>query len=246
MRKQKKEVILVIGAGSGIGKAIAEQLIELKETIIIADINLNKWDSNPKNNILFYQVNVTNEESINIMIKHFRTENIKINGLVYTVGKAVTLPLSSIKIDVYKELLELNTISFFNLISKLATQQLFSDQGASIIVISSIVGQYGARGKSAYGLTKGAIDSGIKSLALEMASNNIRVNAIAPGTVQTEMLDKLISSIGEEAVKKMLLDYPLGLGYPQDISDLAVFLLSKQSKWVTGSIITIDGGYSAR
>ena len=246
MRKQKKEVILVIGAGSGIGKAIAEQLIELKETIIIADINLNKWDSNPKNNILFYQVNVTNEESINIMIKHFRTENIKINGLVYTAGKAVTLPLNSIKTETYKELIELNTLSFFNLISKLATHQLISEQGASIVVISSVVGQYGARGKSAYGLTKGAIDSGIKSLALEMASKNIRVNAIAPGTVQTEMLDKLISSIGEEEVKKMLLDYPLGLGYPHDISNLAVFLLSKQSKWITGSIITLDGGYSAR
>jgi len=79
-----------------------------------------------------------------------------------------------------------------------------------------------------------------------MASKNIRVNAIAPGTVQTEMLDKLISSIGEEEVKKMLLDYPLGLGYPHDISNLAVFLLSKQSKWITGSIITLDGGYSAR
>lgn len=246
MRKQKKEVILVIGAGSGIGKAIAEQLIELKETIIIADINLNKWDSNPKNNILFYQVNVTNEESINIMIKHFRTENIKINGLVYTAGKAVTLPLNSIKTETYKELIELNTLSFFNLISKLATQQLISEQGASIVVISSVVGQYGARGKIAYGLTKGAIDSGIKSLALELASKNIRINAIAPGTVQTEMLDKLISSVGEEEVQRMLLDYPLGVGYPQDISNLAVFLLSKQSKWITGSIITIDGGYSIR
>jgi NAD(P)-dependent dehydrogenase (short-subunit alcohol dehydrogenase family) len=246
MLKQKKEVILVIGAGSGIGKAIAEQLIELKEAIIIADINLNKWDSNPKNNILFYQLNVTNEESINIMIEHFRTEDISINGLIYTVGKAVTLPLNSIKTETYKELIELNTLSFFNLISKLATHQLISEQGASIVVISSVVGQYGARGKIAYGLTKGAIDSGIKSLALEMASKNIRVNAIAPGTVQTEMLDKLISSIGEEEVKKMLLDYPLGVGYPQDISELAVFLLSKQSKWITGSIITIDGGYSAR
>ena len=246
MLKQKKEVILVIGAGSGIGKAIAEQLIELKEAIIIADINLNKWDSSQIKNVLHYQLNVTNEESINIMIKHFRTENIKINGLVYTAGKAVTLPLNSIKTETYKELIELNTMSFFNLISKLATQQLFSDQGASIVVISSVVGQYGARGKIAYGLTKGAINSGIKSLALEMASSKIRINAIAPGTVQTEMLDKLISSIGEEEVNKMLLDYPLGLGYPQDISDLTFFLLSNQSKWITGSVITIDGGYSAR
>jgi len=246
MLSQKKDVILIVGGGSGIGKAIAERLIKLKEDIIIADINLNKWDSSQIKNVLHYQLNVTNEESINIMIEHFRTEDIHLKGLVYTVGKAVTLPLNSIKTETYKELIELNTMSFFNLISKLATQQLFSDQGASIVVISSIVGQYGARGKIAYGLTKGAIDSGIKSLALEMASNNIKVNAIAPGTVQTEMLDKLISSIGEEAVKKMLLDYPLGLGYPQDISDLAVFLLSKQSKWVTGSIITIDGGYSAR
>ncbi len=246
MLSQKKDVILIVGGGSGIGKAIAEQLITLKEDIVIADINLNKWDSSQIKNVLHYQLNVTNEESINIMIEHFRTEDIHLKGLVYTVGKAVTLPLNSIKTETYKELIELNTMSFFNLISKLATQQLISEEGASIVVISSIVGQYGARGKIAYGLTKGAIDSGIKSLALEMASKNIRVNAIAPGTVQTEMLDKLISSIGEEEVNKMLLDYPLGLGYPQDISDLAFFLLSKQSKWITGSVITIDGGYSAR
>jgi len=246
MLSQKKDVILIVGGGSGIGKAIAEQLITLKEDIVIADINLNKWDSSQIKNVLHYQLNVTNEESINIMIEHFRTEDISINGLIYTVGKAVTLPLNSIKTETYKELIELNTLSFFNLISKLATHQLISEQGASIVVISSVVGQYGARGKIAYGLTKGAIDSGIKSLALEMASKNIRVNAIAPGTVQTEMLDKLISSIGEEEVKKMLLDYPLGLGYPHDISNLAVFLLSKQSKWITGSIITLDGGYSAR
>ena len=246
MLSQKKDVILIVGGGSGIGKAIAEQLITLKEDIIIADINLNKWDSSQIKNVLHYQLNVTNEESINIMIEHFRTEDIHLKGLVYTVGKAVTLPLNSIKTETYKELIELNTMSFFNLISKLATQQLISEEGASIVVISSIVGQYGARGKIAYGLTKGAIDSGIKSLALELASKNIRINAIAPGTVQTEMLDKLISSIGEEEVNKMLLDYPLGLGYPQDISDLAFFLLSKQSKWITGSVITIDGGYSAR
>ena len=246
MLKQKKEVILIVGAGSGIGKSIAEQLIALKEDIVIADINLNKWDSSSINNVLFYQLDVTDEESINFMIENFRTEEIYLKGLVYTVGKAITLPLKSIKIETYQELIEINTISFFNLIETLATKQLISEQGASIVVISSVVGQYGARGKIAYGLTKGAINSGIKSLALEMASSKIRINAIAPGTVQTEMLDKLISSIGEEEVNKMLLDYPLGLGYPQDISDLTFFLLSNQSKWITGSVITIDGGYSAR
>ncbi len=246
MLKQKKEVILIVGAGSGIGKSIAEQLIALKEDIVIADINLNKWDSSSINNVLFYQLDVTDEESINFMIENFRTEEIYLKGLVYTVGKAITLPLKSIKIETYQELIEINTISFFNLIETLATKQLISEQGASIVVISSVVGQYGARGKIAYGLTKGALNSGIKSLALEMASSKIRINAIAPGTVQTEMLDKLISSIGEEEVNKMLLDYPLGLGYPQDISDLTFFLLSNQSIWITGSVITIDGGYSAR
>jgi len=122
MLKQKKEVILIVGAGSGIGKSIAEQLIALKEDIVIADINLNKWDSSSINNVLFYQLDVTDDESKNFMIENLRTEDIHLNGLVYTVGKAVTLPLSSIKIEVYKELLELNTISFFNLISKLAIQ----------------------------------------------------------------------------------------------------------------------------
>jgi len=139
MLKQKKEVILIVGAGSGIGKSIAEQLIALKEDIVIADINLNKWDSSSINNVLFYQLDVTDEESINFMIENFRTEEIYLKGLVYTVGKAITLPLKSIKIETYQELIEINTISFFNLIETLATKQLISEQGASIVVISSVV-----------------------------------------------------------------------------------------------------------
>jgi len=245
IEKESKAPVIVVGAGSGIGKVVAEGLIELGNTVIVADLDVAGWETSATSLVGLYQVDVLSEESVNKLIAKLVTQKSSLRGLVYTVGKAITLPLQSMKPSMFNELIDLNTVSFFSLVSQLLASNLFSPNSV-IVVISSIVGQTGARGKIAYSASKGAIDAGIRSLACELAPEMIRINAIAPGTVRTAMLDKLISSIGEEGVEELAKDFPLGLGFPEDIANLALFLLSESAHWITGNVFTIDGGFSAR
>jgi len=240
------EAILVAGAGSGIGKAVAELLLDTGYEVINADLDLSAWDNHSPQALLNLKTNLLCESSVHDLADAIASQGIKLGGLVFTVGKAITLPLPNLKPQILDELLHLNTLSFFSLVSKLLNKDLFSATSASLVAISSLVGQTGARGKIAYAASKGALDAGIKSLAMELAAGNIRVNAIAPGTLQTPMLAKLISTIGAEEVEKLAADYPFGLGFPQDIANLVLFLLSLEAKWLTGNLITIDGGFSAR
>ena len=103
----------------------------------------------------------------------------------------------------------------------------------------------GEPGKVAYGSTKAALIGGCKSMALELAPKNIRVNCIMPGLVETEMSKKLFQTIHEHSKQEIVKKHPLGLGQPEDIAHLCMFLLSDASRWITSSAIPIDGGYSS-
>jgi len=241
-----REAILVVGAGSGIGKSVAELLLDSGQAVIASDLDISVWDNCKSKSLLTLQTDVLNEASVQGLADTIATDKLKLKGLVFTVGKAITLPLQNLKPAVLNELFHLNTLSFFNLIYQLLHQDLFVASSASIVVISSIVGQTGAKGKIAYSASKGALDAAIKSLACELAAENIRINAIAPGTLQTPMLARLISTIGADEVAKLAAEYPLGLGFPEDVANLALFLLGDSASWITGEILTIDGGFSAR
>ena len=118
----------------------------------------------------------------------------------------------------------------------------------TIVGISSVAALYGAPGKSAYSASKGALISLIKSLAAEYSGKKIRFNCVCPGYVDTPMLDAVTKlykneeDFSEAIVKK----HPLGLGKPEDVANATVYLLSDASRWVTGSIMTVDGGYGGR
>ena len=191
-------------------------------------------------------VDVLNEESIDELTEWLKANNYIMKGMAYTVGKAVTLPYQAMKSRDFSDLFTLNASAFAILFTHLYNSEFFNRDDASVVVISSIVSQVGARGKIGYSTSKGSLNAIVRSLALEVASKKIRVNAISPGTVYTEMLDRLINTIGTEGIEKLKDEYPLGIGYPEDIADLAYFLLTPASRWMSGNIITIDGGYSAR
>ena len=106
-------------------------------------------------------------------------------------------------------------------------------------------GLAGASGKALYGMTKGALISGAKSLALELAPKNIRVNCISPGVVVSPMSNNAIYSKDEESLQRVKDLHPLGLGEAEDVANACVYLLSDASKWVTGTNLIIDGGYTA-
>jgi NAD(P)-dependent dehydrogenase (short-subunit alcohol dehydrogenase family) len=93
---------------------------------------------------------------------------------------------------------------------------------------------------------KSALISSVKAMALELSAKKIRCNVILPGVVKTNMVEKMFESLPEDAVAEIIKQHPLGIGLPEDIAELAVFLLSDKARWMTGSELIIDGGYSAQ
>lgn len=118
--------------------------------------------------------------------------------------------------------------------------------GASIVFIASVMSHVGEVGKTLYAMTKGALVSSAKSMAIELAPRNIRVNTLSPGVVKTPMSSKSAYSQNNESLSKIISKHPLGLGEANDIANACVYLLSEASKWTTGTNLIIDGGYTAK
>jgi NAD(P)-dependent dehydrogenase (short-subunit alcohol dehydrogenase family) len=118
-------------------------------------------------------------------------------------------------------------------------------RGGSIVFISSVMASVGAPGAAAYSLSKAALHGLARSLALELAPVQIRVNCVAPGFVQTPMFDRMASSWDAEQRARVGADHPLGLGAPLDVAHSVAFLLADTARWITGTVLTVDGGYTA-
>jgi NAD(P)-dependent dehydrogenase (short-subunit alcohol dehydrogenase family) len=134
------------------------------------------------------------------------------------------------------------------LMSRAALPALRKAGGGSIINIGSILGLIGMKGRAAYASSKGGVTMLTKAMALDHAHENIRVNCICPSIVETELIRELFASgaQGETARRSRIAQIPLGrMGRPEDVADMAVFLASKESSWVTGVAIPLDGGLSA-
>ena len=108
------------------------------------------------------------------------------------------------------------------------------------------MGKLGEQFKTIYCASKSSLISGSKAIALELASKRIRCNCILPGIVETEMVQELFDTIPPESKKKVIDSHPLGIGRPEDVAALVAFLLSDESRWITGAEFVIDGGYSMR
>jgi NAD(P)-dependent dehydrogenase (short-subunit alcohol dehydrogenase family) len=240
-----QEWVLVAGAASGIGRATTRELHQAGFKLVLADWNKAGLEllKSELTDVMTYEADVTNAEQVKLLTAFIIEKGIVLNGLIDTIGKAITLPLKSMKAEIYEDIFQVNVYSFHLLVSEIVAEGLLKLDGASVVVISSLTAEAGAKGKIAYGASKGALNSLVKSMAQELSTAGIRVNAINPGTVRSEMLDRLESNIGSENIGLIEKEYPLGFGSPQDVAAFAVYLVSSASGWMSGSVITIDGGY---
>jgi NAD(P)-dependent dehydrogenase (short-subunit alcohol dehydrogenase family) len=179
------------------------------------------------------------------LVSNIVTNNGKIDGILHCAGISTTLPLKLMTINKVEAFFRINVFSAIELTREICKPQNMN-RGASIVFFSSIMGCVGERGKSLYGMTKGALIAATRSLACEFAKREIRINAVSPGAIITPINEHLPHMSDPELRKKLENDHLLGLGQTTDISNACIYLLSEASRWVTGQNLIIDGGYTAR
>jgi len=246
----KNKNIIVTGASSGIGRQCAITFSQLAANIILIARNRERLEETfnrlNKGNHLYISQDIIEYDKLENAINTVTEKIGKISGFVHSAGTEMTLPLRSMTSSYYENMFAINVISGFELARIISKKKYLDENGASFVFISSVMGILGQAGKVGYCSSKGALISGAKAMALELAKKNIRVNCILPGVVETEMSNKMFESLPKESKKSVIDMHPLGLGKPNDIAYACAYLLSDAARWITGTNLIIDGGYSAR
>lgn len=240
--------ILITGASSGIGQTTAVYLSRLGAYVIAVGRDGDRLNGTlaalEGNGHRAEQFDLIEADEIPKWLKKITSEMGPLDGLVHSAGVQFTLPVRVTTAEKFEQLMRVNVTAAFALAKGLRQRGVHS-KPASIVFLSSVAGQVGQSGNSAYCSSKGALISLAKSLALEFSQESIRVNCIAPGLVRTEMTSEMESRLTVDQFKEIESMHPLGLGRPDDVAAAAAFLLSDMGKWITGSCLLVDGGYTA-
>lgn len=182
---------------------------------------------------------LTDEEQL----KEAVSQTEPLDGIVFSAGINEFVPVKYVKQEKIDKLFQTNYFSQLILLQMLLKKKLVN-KGASIVFISSVSSEMGIPGTLLYASSKGAINSAVRVLASELSPRNIRVNAILPGIVRTEMLAG--TNVSEEQFTEQEEQYPLGLGTPEDVGYAVIYHLSDASRWLTGQSMVLDGGLSLK
>jgi NAD(P)-dependent dehydrogenase (short-subunit alcohol dehydrogenase family) len=241
------KVSIITGGGSGIGKAIAQAFVREGGKVVIAGRGSNKLEAAAAEiggDCLAVSADVSETSDVQKLVDaalgKFRGINVLVNNA------AVLLPgtAESLSEEDFDQTFAINVRGLW-LMSRAVLPHMRASGGGSIVNIASVLSMVGARNRVAYAASKGAVMAMTKAMALDHAAENIRVNCICPGIVATEMVARF--STDENARKQRIAMHPMGrFGQPVEIGNAAVFLASDESGWTTGSVLTIDGGYSAQ
>ncbi|MDN3671916.1 SDR family oxidoreductase [Flavobacterium branchiarum] len=239
-------IILLTGATSGIGFETLKQLIAAGHTVYAIGRDFSKIDffiQNYKSQIFNFNFDFNQVEQIDELFSKFNLENQKFDALVHCAGVEETLPLSLYSASKVRKIFDVNVFSGIELLRHF-TKKKYCNDGAGIVFLSSVMGTLGQPGKIGYCATKAAVLGVVKSGALEFAKRKIRINAVLPGIINTPMTKKLFSQINDDQIMEIENMHPLGFGEVEDVVPTILFLISKNSRWITGQSFVIDGGYS--
>jgi len=244
------KTIIVTGASSGIGRETAILLSKLGAKLIIIARNkeklrdtINRLDGEGHADIAF---DLTSFSEYNHLYSRIFENCGCISGFVHCAGFSKNIPLRNMSLNDLDEMMKINYYSFMLLAKEFVRKKNVDPDGASVVAISSISGDFSVKGLSIYSATKSSLNVSVKALAQEYAQWNIRFNTVAPGWVRTELTDKATRVLTSERVESFIESHPLGPGDPIDVAKAVAFLLSDAARWITGITLTIDGGVTTK
>jgi len=237
-------IAIVTGGSRGIGRAIVEILAASGMEVIFtyrdnAAAATEVITANPGKPITAEKVDVRDSAACAAFVEKIVERTGKVDVLVNNAGVIRDNLLAMLEDDDVKAVLDTNVTGTFNMTRAVAPHMISKRRG-KIVNISSVSAEKGGRGQSNYAASKGAINAFTKALAVELAPRNIRVNAVAPGVIETEMSRTVRELAGDQVQAKILLKR---IGKPEDIANAVWFLSSKYADYITGEILHVDGGF---
>ncbi len=241
-----KKTVLITGASRGIGRATAKLFAKSGYNVLI---NYNKSEKEAYElynslkdkgySVSIFKADISNKFEVNLMVNHCIGVFGKIDVLVNNAGITQSKLFTDITYEDWKEMMDINLNGIFYTTQK-SLQYMIPEMSGKIINISSIWGMVGGSFEVHYSTSKAAIIGMSKALAKELGPSNIQVNVIAPGVIQTDMLN----DIDEDIIDTLREETPLmRLGTPEDIANCVLFLASEKSNFITGQVISPNGGF---
>ena len=238
------KVAIITGSAQGIGKCIAESLAEAGASVVITDINesgvnevVDEFTGSGKKAIGI-AADVSNAESADNLVKETLAQLGKVDILVNNAGITRDSLLMRMSEEDFDSVIKVNLKGAY-LMCKAVCRPMMKNRAGSIINISSLIGLRGNPGQTNYAASKAGLLGITKTLAKELASRNIRVNAVAPGYIVTAMTDKLDDKTKEQLMEMIPIKK---LGFPHDVANAVLFLASDLGGYITGETISVDGG----
>jgi len=242
--------ILITGASSGIGRATAQLMAHRGARIVGLARDANRLEetraSLAGSNHLVRSVDLEDAAAIGPLVQDLVQETAPLAAIVHAAGVQHARPLRMSRPDDFLAHYRVNALAGAMLLAAVSKRGIAAEGGCSVVLVGSVMSELGAAGLSAYCSSKGALLGLVRAAALELAAARIRVNAVLPGVVDTEMSRHHRATLGAEHVKQIEQMHPLGIGQAEDVAQAIAFLASDAARWITGTCLTVDGGYSAQ
>jgi NAD(P)-dependent dehydrogenase (short-subunit alcohol dehydrogenase family) len=236
------KTILITGASSGIGRQVAISCSKMGARVLINgrdEMRLQEtYNQLEGDGHLIVAADLCTEDARQAIAKQV----IALDGLVHCAGAVKPFPIKFLDQANINEMLVLN-LNAPVLLTALLLRSKKLNKNASLVYLSSISGKHPPKGGSMYGAAKGGLETFVVVLAREIYTQGMRANCISPGMVKTPLYDSAEAAISKDEMDKHIDRYPLGVGYPEDVANAAIYLLSPAARWVTGINLTLDGGF---